>query len=126
MKKTTHADFGRATEARFLLDAHRHGLIVSRPFDSARGYDAVVDNGRRLFRVQIKGAHLSDDSDGGASYHISSNPYRSRRIKFDIMAVWLDDHTRWLFLPSEYRRRTTVKLSPYGKHSHRNWDVFLR
>jgi hypothetical protein len=116
-------DFGRATEARFLLDGHRNGYIVSRPFDSVPGYDAILDNGKRLFRVQVKGARVST---ARSVYRINTNRHRCRGPKFDYVAVWLDNDSRWIFLPGSVRSKHMVTITAHGKHSHRSWEVFRR
>jgi hypothetical protein len=119
-------DLGRATEARFLVDAHRNGFIVSRPFDSVPSYDAILDNGRRLYRVQIKGARSEYRTQKGTSYRINTNRHGVRGPRFDVCAVWLESDGKWVFLPSHVSRRKMVRVTPNGKHSHRGWEIFRR
>lgn len=124
LQKVTTGDFGRATEARFTLDASLHGLLVSRPEGDAPGYDRIVDNGKRLFRVQVKGVTRS--LYGKKSYSVNINRHGRKPPTFDEVAVWLDGEARWVFLPARVRRMKMVRIAPSGKHSRRGWDVFAR
>ncbi len=44
-------------EAAFVAKAVSLGLCVSKPWGESQRYDLIVDNGRRLLRVQVKSAH---------------------------------------------------------------------
>lgn len=123
----TGADFGRATQARFLMDAHSRGLLVSLPFDSFPGYDAIVDAGRKVYRVQIKGSHPSGKSAHGAyRINVSRHARRSHR-KFDVLAVWLDNDQRWMLIPSRRCRVKQIWIHKTGSKFTRysgNWGIF--
>jgi hypothetical protein len=120
----TTCDFGRATEARFTLDAFLHGLLVSRPEADNPGYDRIVDNGKRLFRVQVKGA--TRNPYGNKNYVVNINRAGRKLPNFDEVAVWLDGESRWVFLPSRVRRLMQVQIAPSGKHTRRGWEVLTR
>lgn len=114
--------FGRATEARFIADAQAQGLIVSRPFVEAPGYDCVVDNGRRLIRVQIKGCTPKKG-------HCVLNVRRHRNRKppqFDWMVVWVNGVGRWFFVPGYVRRKSQVNMFLNGKFSRIGWECLTR
>lgn len=122
----TGADLGRATQARFLLDAHTHGFLVSIPWDSVPGYDALVDTGRKVLRVQIKGARPSTSRKTSGTYTININRHRRKRPRFDLLAVWLDGDAKWIFLPGKLCRVIQLRIRPNGrfhKYSSR-WDLF--
>ncbi len=120
----TSGDFGRATEARFTLDASLHGFLVSRPEGDAPGYDRIVDNGKRLFRVQVKGVTRSPY--GKSGYAVNINRHGRKRPIFDEVAVWLDGESRWVFLPARVRNMKMVRIFPSGRHARRGWEVFAR
>lgn len=116
----TAEQFGRTTQARFILDAHLHGLNVATPFDSMPGYDYLVDTGRKIWRVQVKGATLGSQR----RYSINVNRYGKRQPNFDIVAVWMSRENRWAFLPRSVRSRRIVRITPFGKWSGAGWDIF--
>jgi hypothetical protein len=123
----TQQDFGRATQARFVMDAQLHGLLVSCPFDSAPGYDAVVDNGHRLLRVQVKGARLTTDGTRAGRYVFKFSPRQGH--SFDILAAWLDAEADWLLIPrSRCPRSSNITIS--GRSPLRrclsDWAIFRR
>jgi hypothetical protein len=116
--------FGRTTQARFLLDAHLHGLEVLIPFDLATGYDFVVDNGQRLIRVEVKGVTPSGKRN---YYSVNIRRFgRHRKPRFDVCAVWMAREQRWAFLPRSTRNRTMVRLTPFGKFSRTDWSIFSK
>lgn len=115
---------GRATEARFLADAQARGLLVSRPFTEAPGYDAVVDNGRRLIRVQIKGC--TPNQDGVCRINVNRNFGRSPAPHFDVLAVWMTTVGRWFFLPKKVRHTRKVNLRADGCYARRGWEALTK
>jgi len=125
----TGAQYGRTTQARFVLDAHLHGLEVLIPFDLATGYDFAVDNGKKLIRVEVKGVTPSNRRNYYSvnirrHRHRNRNPLRAPR--FDVCAVWMSREQRWAFLPKSIRNRIIIRLTPNGKFSKTDWSVFLK
>lgn len=113
---------GRATEARFVADAQSRGLLVSRPFTEAPGYDAIVDNGWRLVRVQIKGC-----TPNRAGYcRLNVNRHRRSIPRYDVLAVWMSSVGRWFFLPGRTRTKTYITLHPAGKYARTGWEILTR
>ena len=112
--------FGRSTQARFILDEHLNGLEVSIPFDSLPGYDVIVDNGRRLWRIQVKGVTIGTRG----NYTVNIRKPGRPQPNFDWCAVWMSRENRWAFLPRYLRRRTIVRLTATGKFSGRGWEIF--
>jgi hypothetical protein len=49
---------GELSEAAFLLKAQSLGLYVSRPWGDSERYDFILDNGFRLWRVQLKATEV--------------------------------------------------------------------
>jgi hypothetical protein len=117
----TPSQFGRTTQARFLLDAHLRGFEVLIPFDVATGYDYVVDTGNKLFRVEVKGV-TPNGKRNYYSVNIRRHPHQSPC--WDVCAVWMAREQRWVFLPRSMRKRVMVRLTPYGKFSKADWSIF--
>jgi PD-(D/E)XK endonuclease len=118
----TPNDLGRATEARFLVDALERGLKVALPFSESPGYDAVVDSGRRLIRVQVKGARPGRSG----KYWVNMNRHGRRHRGYDVVAIWLVRDARWIFIPARVVRHgsSMVGVTAGGKHSRRSWEIF--
>jgi len=125
MTTAKHLDFGRETEARFVMDAQAKGFLVSVPFSSAPGYDAIVDTGKRLYRVQVKGCNPHPM--GGKAYcRISVKRNTRTSPNFDVLAVWVTTAGRWAFLPKSTRHRTNVNLALSTLHHRAGWEIFSR
>jgi hypothetical protein len=127
--RLTPLEFGRATEARFAFDAACRGLLVSRPFDSLPSYDALVDNGVRVFKVQIKGVNPSRGINSvryrRPQYYVSLWSYgRKRPPRFDICAIYLTGHARWMFLDASYRSRHTLGFGADNPLAQVGWEIF--
>ena len=45
---------GEMAELQFLAKASALGFIVSKPYGDSQRYDFILDNGRRLLRVQVR------------------------------------------------------------------------
>ncbi len=126
----TSNDFGRATEARFVMEAQLRGYTVARPFAEAAGYDVIVDVGHKLYRVQIKGARpmrvkMPSGRLRQPEHRFTFKPSR----QFDIFAGWVDGEGTWIFLPSSQLRRVRqlalMTASP-SRRSIGDWDIFTR
>jgi hypothetical protein len=118
-------ELGRATEARFLLDALERGLLVSTPFADLPGYDAVVDRDGGLYRVQIKGSRLSLRDRRWTS---SVSRGAGGCSNWDILGVYLTEHAEWRFftrgqVPMGMMCLQIFQGSKWMKAS-RGWDIF--
>jgi PD-(D/E)XK endonuclease len=56
-RSLTRKQRGEMAEAAFLAKAAALGFRVAKPWGESSRYDLVVDNGKRLIRVQVKSAH---------------------------------------------------------------------
>ena len=62
-------------EAAFVAKAVSLGLCVSKPWGESQRYDLIVDNGRRLLRVQVKSAHRSRPGGGAGHGQKARDPH---------------------------------------------------
>jgi hypothetical protein len=127
-------DFGRSVEARFIAEASEHGLYVSHPWSELPGYDSIVDTGKRIFRVQVKG--VRPDRAGRNAGAASCTLYRRRRFpsrrhdKYDILAIYHAGDSRWFFFHRRqvprYLTRMYLSQSRTGHwvRRARSWDIF--
>lgn len=91
---------GEEVEVRFLLKALTLGLAVSKPYGDNIPYDFLVDNGRCIFRVQVKSVTRFDLG----SYRLSTarggrlkSPYSAHEI--DFLAAYIIPEDAWYLLP---------------------------
>jgi hypothetical protein len=59
---------GTVLELEFAAECVRRGAIVSQPFGDNAHYDFLIDNGQKIYRVQVKAASLKTD---GKSYSVN-------------------------------------------------------
>lgn len=134
---------GATAEARFAQEALARGFVVSIPTFRSAAYDAVITRGDRdPIRVQVKsctrkkvqrkhhtpyysvevrrGPEITNSRLG------SKRPYRPG--SYDVMAIWLDEDRRWLFVPRRRVPKAKLRIIPHkgvAKHLD-NWDRLMR
>lgn len=120
---------GEWAEVCFLLRATECGLIVCRPFGDAK-YDFVLDNGRRLYRVQIKSVSVPDRRQSG--YRISSGFGGSSRqaytaCEIDFLAAYIIPQGIWYILPvTAFAPIKTLRFPPQTPASAVRGNPVLR
>ena len=116
---------GEAAESVFLFRAVSLGLTVCKPWGDSAKYDFIVDNGRRLFRTQVKAVALPD----GNSYRITSGSGNRRKVPYspaqiDLLAAYVEPFDTWYLIPVEaFTPATTIRLCPH-RPSRRKFERF--
>lgn len=93
---------GELTELLFYYLATKLGFVLSKPFGDSQRYDFVLDNGKRLFRIQVKcTTHLVENN----LYHLNAH----RRVngkaiaytleEIDFFAAYVIPDDSWFILP---------------------------
>lgn len=126
---------GTIYEQMFATEALIRGLDVSNTLGDYSPYDCIVDNGKRLLRIQVKGTSSQQVS----GYKVTVAKGNSKRQKiprgpdcFDYLAavVMAGGDTHWYIVPeSEIANQMTVKFFPnplskakFEKYKH-GWDL---
>lgn len=82
-KKLSPKERGELTEAVVLAKLIEFGYSVSMPFGDSRRYDMIVDDGRRLYRVQVKTAR-DGYSTGTVEFNTASvHPISGRKTRYE-------------------------------------------
>ena len=116
---------GEWAEVCFLLRALTLGLRVSKPFGENCPYDFIVDNGRRLLRVQVKSVLIPQQG----FYQIkTAGGNRSKRCysprELDLIAACVIPAGAWYIIPLRaLRRRKTIRVCPH-RPSRRPFEPF--
>lgn len=129
----TPVEVGNMAEVRFVYDALAHGLHPCTPWSGQTGFDLVLAEPHRSYRVQVKvvtgkvygvkrrfpaivvrGAYLSQSRKQRRAYTAKD---------FDVLAVWIRSENAWVFMTiGDVRGRSTVSLPPSLKRN--NWAIF--
>ena len=93
---------GELSEAAFLLQALLAGFVVAKPHGDNARYDFIVDNGKRLIKVQVKStSRLVSQSRYavtiGRHYHGVPVPYGLSEV--DFLAIHVVPHDCWYIMP---------------------------
>lgn len=126
---------GELAEMEFMLEASKRGLSVSKPFTHFSKYDFIVDNGKRLIRVQVKASSSIDHSRNYKPYSVicshglgSKKKYTKEHI--DFFAVYLQPIKTWYFIPVDVVNALKIALNPKSKTSKyalfkENWNLLF-
>lgn len=129
----TANQLGALTEARFSYEALARGMVPNWAQIDTVGYDLVIENQSKMFRVQVKGVtpHFASDAPNAPRYQVNLQPtakYRDTSGQWDILAVFLNDIEKWYF----YTRRQipkakgmlTIHRTGIWKDRARSWEIF--
>lgn len=100
---------------KFEMKALEKHYIVSKPTAEAR-YDRVLDDGKRLYRIQIKYADYQDkNSNGSVSIHIEKfnhkKPIRYTSQDVDVIVAYIPKVDKLCWIPSNvFEGKTQLAL----------------
>lgn len=118
----TTAQRGMLAEIKVRQRAMELGFVMSIPIDHSARYDAVMDNGERLYRAQIKYCDRSTISAGAIQIELTTY-HRSGKLSYagyttdeiDILLVYVPRIDRVLWLGPEVfggRHQIQIRLEP--------------
>jgi PD-(D/E)XK endonuclease len=118
-------DQGQISELRFQLAATVRGFTVSKPHGDNSPYDFILDNGSRLYRIQVKSTAF--DRGGSYIFHLYSGAgrriYTAAQVHF--FALYIVPEDTFFIIPfTLLRGRKDFSLSMNGKFKafKENWD----
>jgi hypothetical protein len=105
---------GEAAEAAFLARATYLGFSVLHPWGESNRYDAVIDLGRTMLRVQVKSA--TSYHDGYTIKTTAANGHMYTRDEIDFVAGYVIPESIWYIMPVDaIGGRGTIKFRPYTR-----------
>jgi hypothetical protein len=121
----TRKQRGEMAEAAFLTKAAELGLRVAKPWGESSRYDLIVDNGKKLLRVQVKSAHRAGEY-GGYTFHAHGNTTRAyRSSEIDLLAAYVVPAEAWYLFPvDEFRKYKSMKLFPASRRRRSKFEKF--
>ena len=123
---------GERSEAAFLNRASDHGFGIAKPWGDSLRYDFILDNGSRLFRIQVKctesiRAHAYETR---ATYSVGKGRAVYTTQDIDFIAVHIVPLDIWYIIPVEictpqpmlrfypHREAKKMRLEPYREAWH--------
>jgi hypothetical protein len=112
---------GEWAELVFAMRAVALGLHLARPWGESCGYDFVVDQGRRMARVQVKSTIFHEGEGYSCSLKDSRGPYKKNSS--DYVAAYVIPENLWYILPEKIVRgmwcvglHPELEVSKYGEY----------
>jgi hypothetical protein len=121
----TRKQRGEMAEAAFVAKAASLGLCLSKPWGESSRYDLIVDNGKRLLRVQVKSAHRAGEY-GGYTFHAHGNTTRAYGAnEIDVLVAYVVPVNAWYVFPvGEFRKYKSMKLFPVSRRRSSKFEKF--
>src|SRR5439155_159269 len=86
---------GEIAEAKFLAKASELGFGVAKPWGDSDAYDFIVQTGGRLWKVQVKSAHVAW-KDGSYSFRAHGHSYKAYRAdEIDLLVAYVVPENAW-------------------------------
>lgn len=107
---------GDSSELSFASRAIAEGLVVAFPFGNTEGYDVLVDNGSRIYKVQVKGTTTSEQRRYGTCWLSSTKlggdnrPYTTDDA--DFFAIQIIPLDVWYIIPIAENTKTKQTFYP--------------
>lgn len=124
--------FGEISELVFAVEALNRGLTVSKPLITNK-YDLLVDNGKKIFRIQVKATTKPARGIGNYSI-ISSHGTKSKKLynnkMIDFFAIYLADVEKFFIIPVSKVNQQKIYVSTTNKKNKyynylNNWKVLM-
>ncbi len=113
---------GDLAEMDFKLRAMQMGLIVSSPENSQVVYDLLVDNGKQIFRIQVK-SNFQDGTYYGMNLGCGSKNKKSYFEQVHFIACYINSISCWYIFPMECIGEK-LKLTIYPEAEDSKWNKY--
>lgn len=112
---------GCYAEHLFFLKCMELGFIVSKPILDSCVYDCIVDNGKRLFKVQVKTRNLFDTNRKNKLLNYGKKKYKL--TDFEYYAIYLYETEDWLIVKNE--GQTSMRITQERKDFFNNFALLF-
>jgi uncharacterized protein YneR len=113
-----YEDKGRVAELEFAKECIKRDMVVSRPIVGAEKYDYILDNRKKLLRIQVKSTKNFSEKNSRFKVNVAyGNSIKKIYTKKDIdfFAVYIEEYDIWYFIPVEEVGVKTLNLYPHRK-----------
>jgi hypothetical protein len=120
---------GELSELLFSVEASKLGFNVSLPISTNSKYDAVVDNGKTLIRVQIKSVAVENKS---GKYTVNVCYGNTKKVNYtteeaDFFAILIIPKATWYIIPVSEISTFTIQVDPsitLGNHGDLKYERY--
>ena len=112
---------GCLAEYKFFAICMELGLQVSKPILDASVYDCIIDNGKRLIKVQVKSRSIIDDKRLNKMLQWGNKRYKT--TDFDYYAVYLHQTGDWLIMPNT--GQISMRLNKQNRDKFNNFALLF-
>ena len=118
---------GEVAELAFMHKAASLGFGVAKPYGDSFPYDFILDNGRKLWRVQVKST--SQLFQGAYSINAQRRlgwgtcPYKSSEV--DFLAAYVTPRNCWYIVPLKaIRHKKSLRVYPHEPDKDRRYGRY--
>lgn len=123
-KQVDSNTLGTYAEYKFAAECILRGYDVSFPLKDSSVYDCLVDNGKRVFKIQVKATAKKLLYENRSTIHIplNNNKRQYTTEKIDYFAIW-SEFFNGFFIIKNTGNMQSLRLSIKGKYS-KNFNNF--
>lgn len=115
---------GELAELKFMYEAYRLGLVISKPYGDNQKYDFITDHNGVLNRVQVKSVGVKNKNRCyvGHMQHGHDSKLKYETGDYDIAAILIIPEEVWYIIPSDKISSTKIRLfcNCEIKHTHKS------
>lgn len=121
---------GELAEAKFVVKALEQDLLVSHADSKDCPYDKIVDNGQKIYRIQIKAtSKLNEKMTGGNAYRFSvAKGSRNKKVyhksEVDFFACYVAPMDTWYIIPFKKITSKSLQLFTHVKNSKGKYEQY--
>jgi hypothetical protein len=119
---------GELSEAAFVLKATTLGFLVAKPWGDSERYDFILDNGARMWRVQLKCTEVlrARGYDVQSIYSIyGKGKFAYTAHDIDILVAHIPPADAWYVLPIEaFERSKSFRFYPDIPCKRARWEKY--
>jgi len=120
--------FGCYAEYLFCAECTKRGFIVSMPTLDSSHYDCIVDNGKKIYKIQIKSSRkIPTDRVNSVLIPIHSYSIKYTKEKVDFFAVFSNFYEGFFIFPNNGTQQSfRASLKGLNKIYYNNFDLLKK
>lgn len=122
-KKINNKFSGEMAELLFAAECYKHSLTISFPHTDGICYDFIVDNGKNLYRIQVKSSRHANK---GGLTQFETHLNRKKSHKIDFYALYCFINSQFYIVPAKAVTSDTIYASKRLQVYKNSWQLLKR
>jgi hypothetical protein len=115
---------GEEGELAFMRRAIAEGFAVAKPWGDSERYDFILDNGTRLWRVQVRSTAYETHRGFAVHSYVTRKMLRLTAKEVDVIVAYLVPKDLWYIVPIEACTGKSIWFCPSGSRKGSRFEKF--